>query len=231
MSPLPEWDIQDGPPVFLDDPLNDHLPHQCPQPEDPTMPKPQANEFDPITHTYRINGRPVPSVTQVLGDVLPGWKASEWYLQRGSAVHAAAAFIARGQEFDFDPAITMQVFALQHFFSQVAPVVLAVEQQVYSEPHQYAGTYDLLCEFGGRRVLIDFKSTLGPSVPYQLAAYGALCPDKRGTRWGAGVEIRDDGTYSMSEVYDLQRYHAGWLALLATYNIRRACGIKTEETA
>jgi hypothetical protein len=42
------------------------------------------------------------------------------------------------------------------------------------------------------------------------------------------VALREDGSYQMSERYDLQQYRAGWLALLGAYNIRRACGIKQQ---
>ena len=45
--------------------------------------------FDADRHEYRIAGRVVPSVTHVLGDLIPGWRASDWHLQRGRAVHAS----------------------------------------------------------------------------------------------------------------------------------------------
>ena len=44
--------------------------------------------FDEGAHAYTIDSRPVPSVTQVLRDVLPMFHAEEYYLQRGRAVHA-----------------------------------------------------------------------------------------------------------------------------------------------
>ena len=62
-------------------------------------------------------------------------------------------------------------------------------------------------------------------MPYQLAAYSTAY-GKPEIRWGYGVEIREDGTYRMTERYDLRRYSAEWLALLAAYNVRRKCGIK-----
>jgi hypothetical protein len=52
--------------------------------------------FNEATHTYKINGRSVPSVTQVLGDLLPCYRAGEWYKARGRAVHAAAELERQG---------------------------------------------------------------------------------------------------------------------------------------
>ena len=67
--------------------------------------------FNDATHEYRIGGRFVPSVTQVLGDLLPCFQAGEWYLERGRAVHACAAMIAKGIAFDHDEQIDGQVMA------------------------------------------------------------------------------------------------------------------------
>jgi len=193
------------------------------------------NSFAPATHAYTIDGRPVPSVTQVLRDLIPGWSASDWHMQRGQAVHACAALIAQGKEFEHDPAIDGQVRALRRFFAEVKPVVCAVEQHVYSRPYQYGGTFDLLTRYPvGQQglMLVDFKATLCPSVPYQLAAYALAHSDPRlpiAINIGCGVEIHDDGTYKMSETYDLRRYKQGWLSLLTAYNIRRQCGIKTTQ--
>lgn len=188
------------------------------------------NSFDPIKHQYFINKRPVVNVTAVLRDLIPGWLASDWYLERGQAVHAAAAFIARGKSFTFDPVISGQVAALRKFFKEVKPVVIECEMPVYSEHHQYGGTLDLLVD-GRQNIIADFKSALTPSVPYQLAAY-ALAQNEMGlpiVSRGYGVEIRENGTYKMSEIYELRKYQQDWLSLLGTFNIRRKCGIKQQE--
>lgn len=179
-------------------------------------------EFDEASHTYHIGKRSVPSVTKVLGDLIPGWMAAEWYLERGRAVHACAAMVARGEEFDHDPQIDGQVAAVRKFFAEVNPVVIDVEKQMFSSLYQFAGTLDLSCRIGPRTLVIDWKASLSKSLPYQLAAYGILA----NLNYGAGVHIRDDGTYAMTEVYDLRRYKQGFLSLLGAYNVRRECGVK-----
>jgi len=181
-----------------------------------------VNSFDEAYHTYRIDGEPVPSVTQVLGDVLPGYQASEWHMQRGTAMHACAAMVARGVEFSYDQQLDGRVAALRAFFRAIPLKVQAVEQRLYSPTWRYAGTCDLVGELNGKRVVLDWKSTLTGAAKYQVAAYGQILR----INYGLAVEIREDGMYRMSEVWNLARAKSQWLALLAAYNIRRECGIK-----
>lgn len=192
------------------------------------------NTFDPILHRYTIAGRHVPGVTSVLRDLIPGWSASDWYLERGRVVHACAALVARGKDFEFDPQIAGQVAALRRFFAEVKPSVLCVERQVYSERWQYAGTLDLLTQKPGTEaaMILDFKASLTLSVAYQCAAYALayrLCSSP--IKWGCGVEIHENGLYKMGEIYDLRKYQQDWLNLLGAYNIRRKNGIKEMEDA
>ena len=190
------------------------------------------NSFDPVSHTYVVDDRPAPGVTGILGDLIPGWKADPWYLDRGTQVHAAAAYIAMGRDFDYAPEIEGQVQAGRRFFTEVKPPVLAVELQVYSSAYCYGGTLDLFSFIKGEQCVVDYKSALTPAVPYQVAAYAIAYAETMRCaqpKYGLGVALRDDGTYRMSEVYDLKRYKQGWLALLTTYGIRRRCNIKTEE--
>ena len=111
------------------------------------------------------------------------------------------------------------------------PFVVAVEFRVGSSLHGYAGTLDLLAEINGKLMVIDWKASVAHSARYQLAAYaiaygetiGAACP-----RYGCAVELGEDGLYRMSEVWDLRRLRAGWLALLGAWRIRREAGIKED---
>jgi hypothetical protein len=188
-----------------------------------------VNTFDAATHSYYIDGRKVPSVTQVLGDLIPGWKASEWYLNRGQAVHACAALIAQGVAFDHDPAIDGQVRAVRRFFAEIKPTGIVVEGKVYSARYQYAGTLDLLATISGKVMMVDYKASVSAALPYQLAAYSIALPPEQLTRYGFGVIINEDGSYKMTKVYDLRLYQQGFLALLTAYNIRRGAGIKEGE--
>lgn len=185
--------------------------------------------FDPKKHEYRIRGRLVPSVTQVLSDLVPGWKASDFFLGKGRAVHAAAAMVARGITFEHDARITGQVAALRKFFLEVKPEILSVETQVYSPVYLYGGTYDLIAEVNSKRMIFDYKSALTNTIPIQLAAYALALPKPNAPSLGIGVELRGDGTYMLSETYQLKRYQQEFLALLGAYKIRQRFGLTSED--
>jgi hypothetical protein len=188
-------------------------------------------EYDGATHTYRIDGRVVPSVTQVLRDVLPSWRATEWHLQRGRAVHACCAMIARGQAFVHDPQIDGQVDAAWLWFGQVAPEIIVVERPMFSRRCQFAGTPDLICRIGSHTCVVDFKARMTVAVCYQTGAYGLLYGEHAGCpapAWGVGVELHEDGSYRMSERYLIAQAAREFLCLLTAYNLRRACGVKEE---
>lgn len=186
--------------------------------------------FDPEKHEYRIGGRRVPGVTQVLGDLLPGWKASEFFLGKGRAVHAAAAFVAKGIAFEHDPRISGEVRAVRKFLREVKPKIIGVETQVYSLLYLYGGTLDLDCEIDGLPMVGDYKATLTASTIYQCAAYALpLRAAGRKINHGVGIELHADGTYKMSEVWALKRATQEWLSLLTTYRIRERLGCLNKE--
>lgn len=187
--------------------------------------------FDPETHRYTIGGYRVPSVTQVLADLLPGWRASEFYLGRGQAVHACAALVAKDVPFEADPRIAGQVEAVRKFFREVNPEIIDVERQVYSQRYLYGGTLDLTAMVmrTSRRTpcVFDYKASVGPSTIYQAAAYALAAPYP--IDLGCGVEIHEDGTYTMTETWDLKRAKQEWLSLLGAYRIRERLGFTDKE--
>lgn len=188
--------------------------------------------FHGETHTYKIDGRVVPSVTEVLADLYPGWAASEWYLQRGRAVHACAAMIAQGLDFDHDERIAGQVEACRKFWATMEYFPEVVEGRLFSVRYQYGGTVDLVVRESGAFLVIDYKASLTDVVPIQLAAYALAVPENypaiRKISYGMAVELRADGTYKCSEIYSLRRYTAEWLASLSVFNVRRRLGITQE---
>lgn len=203
------------------------------------------NSFDPVEHVYKINGRAVPSVTQIINEVLQieHYGATDFHLQRGSTVHACAAMIAQGKEFDLDlsnqspdeaAGIMGMLEAVRRFYREIKPSVISVEQSVYSSRYMYAGTFDLLCGMSCMTNLVDFKSNLTDTVPLQLAGYAIALKEGGGydVRLGIGVELHTDGSYKTSEVYDLRKYVNKFLALRSVYSMREEMGIisKKEKT-
>ena len=188
-----------------------------------------ACTFDPERHEYRIGERKVVGVTTVLNDLIPGYRASEFYLGKGRAVHAAAAFVAKGIAFEHDPRIAGQVEAVRKFFREIQPEVVEIEQPVYSKRYLYGGTPDLVAIIAKRPLIVDYKSYLVPSAMFQCAAYALAFPHS--VNYGVCVALHQDGTYAMSETWPLKRPTQEWLAMLTTYRIRErlGCLIKEDE--
>ena len=174
-------------------------------------------------HEYRLHGKLLPSVTHILGDMMPGWKAGQWYLDRGKAVHAAAAMILRGQAFEHDPVIAGQVAACRRFVREWAPRTLDVEKPVYSERYKYAGTLDAIVECDGVVYILDWKASFSKSLPLQLAAYALANDEMHGTniRRGIGVQLTEDGTYRTEVFGNIATYKMKWKALLQEWKNRK----------
>jgi len=182
-------------------------------------------EFDEPTHTYTLNGRKVPSVTQIIRSLIPCFEADQWYLDRGTAVHACAALIAWGKEFTNDPQIDGQVKAIRAWFRDVKPAVIGAEHIICHATLRYAGRYDLFCGIGGNNVLVDYKGSPCPDVTrIQLGGY-ALAMDPGGPVIGYEVQPRDDGSYKMGEKLDLKAGRREFAALLGAWNIREKMGV------
>lgn len=145
--------------------------------------------FDEGSHTYRLGGLVVPSVTQVLKilddsfdrvplDVLDA--AREF----GQHVHAACDLDNRGEldEDSLDPALAEYLAGWRKFLKDRRAKVVASELRVADRRLRYAGTLDAIVEIDGFRVLVDIKSGAVPStVGPQTAAYASAarewCPE------------------------------------------------------
>ena len=179
------------------------------------------NTYDDATHTYTINGAKVPSVTTIVNNFMPHHEIPDlaYYLQRGKAVHAAAAFVAQNIEFECHESIAGFVAAIRKFYADLNPRILNVETQVYSQLYQYAGTYDLKCVMD-KVTFVDFKCGIDcpERIAYQCAGYAKADDD------GAqcfGVELNADGTYKMTPVYQLKNFINGFLAMRTVYGIQQ----------
>jgi hypothetical protein len=90
----------------------------------------------------------------------------------GSAVHAAAESIARGEPLEIDDAVRPFVATYRRDFLEVfRPRFLAVEPMVCSLRYAYGGTADVFAEIDGEIWLIDYKtgSAVYPDTALQLA--------------------------------------------------------------
>lgn len=190
-------------------------------------------DFNEAKHEYKIDGRPVPSVTQIISEILGhGWQAEQWYLDRGKAIHKCAEFICQGKEFTADPRLAGYVAAISNFFAETKAEIIHSELRVASIKYDFAGTLDLICKIGARNVIIDWKHSVDKiRLPIQVGGYAVACAEIIGREYafGAGVQIREDGTYRMTEIFNLQIPVREFLALRTAYRIKDACGNLTSQ--
>lgn len=159
------------------------------------------NTFDETTHTYCIDGKPVPSVTQVLSEA--GIVDRTWFTdagaERGTFVHEMTALYDQGEldEDEVDPAIKPYLEAWKRFTVDTRWQSIFIEQQYFSEQYLFAGTVDRVgFRDRGRNenAVVDLKSNHAPSwLVLQLAAYQLLSAAP--LAWG--VTLLDTGKYRM----------------------------------
>lgn len=182
--------------------------------------------FDADTHTYRLDGQVLPSVTTILAPLSDYSGIPEAVLRRkaqlGTAVHAACQMHA---ENDLDeewltqnlPEVVPYLEAWKMFLVESQARVHAMEVRGYHPVHRYAGTLDLLADIRGERWLIDIKTTVSiqPAVGPQTAAYAALQqepPARRGV-----LQLQPTGRFKLKELISPKDWPT-FLALLTIHH-------------
>lgn len=146
--------------------------------------------FDEKSHTYRVDGRIWPSVTQCL-DRYAGLEFVDREVLRraaefGNHVHAAC-HLFNEERLDWatlDPALVGHVQGWQRFLEETGAVVLSSEALVVSRRHGFCGKLDSRCAWGRTNRLVDIKSTstLPRTVGPQTAGYAEAWHEMTGER-------------------------------------------------
>jgi len=183
-----------------------------------------VNEFREATHEYFIGGNPVPSVTGVLKEA--GLIDDSFFTpaaaERGTFVHQACALWDKG-ELDtcaLDPVLVPYLEAWQKFRKESGVTPTIIEEPFYSLEHGFAGTIDRAWMDGKHFIVCDIKSGPLPDwLPLQLAGYSILI----NAFSGMGVELRDNGSYSVKVINTVELFKARrqFLKFLATVKKRR----------
>ncbi len=163
--------------------------------------------FDEIGHQYAIDGRPVPSVTQILRDTLGApWAASQWHLDRGTAAHGCYHLLAQGADlalYDYDPICDPYIAGWRRWYADIQPEIIASEIRVGHPEMMYAGTADILFVLDGVLTIGDYKNSGSWQTVYQLAAYAlAYEHHTKGPfiKQAAEIVIDGSGGYKMGQV-------------------------------
>lgn len=147
-------------------------------------------DFDPATHTYTLDGRRLPSVTQVLAPLNDYSMVPPDILEAarifGTHVHEACDLFDR-DELDWsslDPALVPYVEGWRNFLRDSGAVVIASELRVYHAELGYAGSPDKVLSWRKSIAIPDLKATaiVPPTVGPQTAAYAKAYHSMHGGR-------------------------------------------------
>lgn len=138
-------------------------------------------DFDEQSHTYRVNGKQYPSVTQILKSV--GLSADysqvppetlEYKRILGQELHKVIELDLQDDLENYDPILEPYVMAWRRFRDDFKIVPIQTELPVFSAQHGYCGKSDSLAQSNKAEAFFDWKSCLSVDVKYvgpQLKAY------------------------------------------------------------
>lgn len=166
-----------------------------------TTEKQSEVQFDESTHTYTVDGRVVPSVTQVLKSV--GMIDERWFNQaardRGRVVTIAIELHSKGELVTVPGGYEGYVEAWVKFVDDTGFAARDVEKPVFSRLHGFAGTPDLEGHVPGatRRLIVDVKTGVeAEHYPIQTAGYDMAYSDAH-DRWC--VFLKQNGKYAIRQ--------------------------------
>lgn len=191
--------------------------------------------FDEATHTYRLGGLVVPSVTQLLQPIRPDFSAIPAHVLEakralGIEVHFACEL---DDEDDLDEdsvpeAVMPYLQAWRKFKADTGAEVLANERKLVHTGLRYAGTLDRLVRVrDGSIYLIDLKTSISMAASFgvQLAGYQLLLEatdDLAGVKLARkGLQLKNDGTYKLVP-YNNPNDAAAFRACLSIYHWKEA---------
>lgn len=186
-------------------------------------------KFEEKRHIYTMEGQILPSVTTVMRPLDNAlYKGIDEEIMRmaagrGTAIHNAVENYVLYEIADIEPKYQGYFDAFLRFWKENNPEPLATESRMYHRILRYAGTADLPCIIGGKRVLIDYKTSAVVNemlTGVQLEAY-AKAYDSHGFKFDekAIVHLRNDGSYQMVryKANDLENWEV-FISLMKVWN-------------
>lgn len=163
-------------------------------------------QFDPITHTYTVDGVRKISVTQVFDRVGVRNASDQPLLSIGGGefcnsdrartfgieMHAICGYTINGIKCEYDPVFAPWVIGLNKFLddydlrkrieNRYTAKIYIAEKPLYSKLYGYCGTPDWFMAFNDFILLVDWKTctALNQKMKYQVAAYAQLIKENYG---------------------------------------------------
>ena len=155
-------------------------------------------EFNEQTHTYKLNDKILPSVTQIINEVLFYNKYSsvsedtlELAKKKGSLIHKEIEDYIKTGSIGF----TTELESFINIVNDKKLEHMKSEVKVHNE--EIAGTIDIVCKIGDKNVIIDTKTTSEfdkEYVSWQLSMYAYILETHYNVRIDElyGMWLRDD---------------------------------------
>ncbi|MDR1952396.1 MAG: PD-(D/E)XK nuclease family protein [Elusimicrobiota bacterium] len=172
-----------------------------------------ALTFYEVAHRYELDGRELPSVTQVLSDMglTPDFSRVDPDLLKraqkfGTAVHKATELFDQNN-LDFQnlsPEIVPYIEAWESFRRDYGVKIKEIEWRGADGVYKFAGTIDRVAETNNKKALtiIDIKTTttVSPATALQTAGYALLYKKQANDVFidRLGVRLLGDGTYKVT---------------------------------
>lgn len=193
---------------------------------------------DKQNHSYHINGRKIPSVTDVLG-AMGLYKGDDFFdpagLELGSKIHLACEYYDRGtlNEETLDPVLAAYLTGWKNFLKDTGFKSRLIEQPMYSNIYNFAGTPDRIGIMDGHYCIPDIKhGGKQPCYALQTAGYFLLLMESdfanevlntgNGTVKRASVYLDPNGRPGYKvEQYKERSDIPDFLAVLTAFKLRR----------
>ena len=161
-----------------------------------------TTEYRDDTHTYLLDGTPIPGVTMILqaAGLYDDSFFTEESRNRGKYVHRACLYYLQNDldEDTIPDEYRGYIEAFKRFMKEADCQVYAglCEVPWFSEACRFGGTIDMPCMLNGKESLIDIKSGVeSPTTGIQLAAYSMLYDVPLVNRYG--LYLKADGKYKL----------------------------------
>lgn len=158
------------------------------------------NEFCADTHEYKMSGRKVFSVTQIIKGAGLYGEAGNFYnaasAEKGKFIHEACELYDKGdlEEQSLDEKLVPYLDAWKAFRKQMPVEFAVIEQPFFSLEHGFAGTIDRAWFENKKGVVADIKTGAVPDwVSIQLAGYAILFPSLT----AMAIQLKDNGKFSL----------------------------------
>lgn len=196
-------------------------------------------EFDEAQHEYKLDGRPVPSVTRVISNVPEDLLLNSAFIRKtaiGTMVHKICDKLKEGAEIDYSAIgeeIKPYVDGYLKFLDQSGYRLVGTEERVFSKKYKYAGTVDdIRINPKGQLAILDIKTStvVSPTTKLQTAAYAAAI-DEMGTYKEYGlvkergcIWLTGDGNYRLLRYMEPGDFNV-FLCHLTVHNWKRQEGL------